>query len=118
MRLLFGTELTQVVIKTAVKRQLVKHAAETGMSNVTSTVDVENLLPEVQIRQEVFEALVGVPKELPIPVQELLIATTEQGLAGDVACGLVGLWAMGKVEYVPVNIWDGTPGGWQLTVPN
>ena len=118
MRLRFGIELTLAAMKTGAKRQRAKHAAETGMSNVASVVDVESLLPEVQIRQEVFEVLLTVPKELPIPVQELLIATTEQGLPGDVASGLVNLWAMGKVEYVPVNIWDGTPGGWQLTVPN
>ena len=69
-----------------------------------------------ELEQQMHEALKGLlidPAALPSYVHELLLASRQEGVAGDVSWALAGLWALAKLEYVAADSWAGTPAGWQ-----
>ncbi len=53
---------------------------------------------------------------LPSYVRDLLDASKQDNLTGDVSWALAGLWALGKVEYVAPDFWSGTPASFQPVV--
>jgi len=71
--------------------------------------------------QQVHEMLAAFgdnPEAIPSPVRELLEISERSTVEGEVAFALVGLWALGQVEYISPNLWDGTPGGWAYIQSN
>jgi hypothetical protein len=61
---------------------------------------------------EMLAAFGDNPEAIPSHVRELLEISEQPTLEGEVAFALVGLWALGHVEYVAPNLWEGTSGGW------
>lgn len=50
---------------------------------------------------------------LPAHIQDLLIASQEDGVEGHVSYVLATGWALGKLDYVHPNPWDtASKGGW------
>lgn len=72
-----------------------------------------------ELEEQMNEALAGLltsPADLPLYVHELLAASQQNDTTGDVSWVLVGLWALGRVEYVAADFWEGTPAGWQAVL--
>ena len=67
---------------------------------------------------EMLAAFGDNPEAIPSHVRELLEISEQPTLEGEVAFALVGLWALGHVEYVAPNLWEGTSGGWSCGKPN
>ncbi len=67
---------------------------------------------------EMLVDLLKKPETLPIYVQNLMAAASQKTLEGDVAWSMMQLWALGKLEYVPTDMWNGVPAGWQLSEVN
>lgn len=69
-----------------------------------------------ELEQQMHDALSALLKtpvdNLPGYVQKLLVDSQQKNVLGDVSWALAGLWALGKVEYVPVDLWTGTPAEW------
>lgn len=66
----------------------------------------------------VLELLQSMPVDgtgIPQYVVELLQAAERDDHVGDVSWTMAGLWALGQVEYVAPNFWDGTPASWRHT---
>jgi len=72
-----------------------------------------------ELEKQMNEAMTGLlanPNDLPRYVLELLATSRQDNMAGDVSWALAGLWALGKVEYVAPNFWNGTPAEWKPVV--
>ena len=65
---------------------------------------------------EALKGLLGEMDSLPSYVHDLLDASKQDNLTGDVSWAMAGLWALGKVEYVAPDFWSGTPASWQPVV--
>jgi hypothetical protein len=49
---------------------------------------------------------------VPGHIQALLYDSQDPSTVGAVSYMLAAGWAIGKLDYVPANFWDGTKGGW------
>jgi len=81
--------------------ELQQKATQTGNSDL-----------EQQMHDALSELLKTPVDDLPGYVQKLLTDSKQKSVLGDVSWALAGLWALGKVEYVPVDLWAGTPAQW------
>ena len=71
-------------------------------------------LSNTQIYQmeTMIECLLLDPLANPLPVQQLIAESAYGDVRGKCAYALLGLYAIGKVEWAPGDPWTGKPGGW------
>ena len=62
--------------------------------------------------ETMIQCLLLDPIANPLPVQQLIAESAYPDVRGKCAYALLGLYAIGKVEWVPGDPWTGKPGGW------
>ena len=62
--------------------------------------------------QTMVECLLIDPLANPLPVQQLITESTYSDLRGQLAYALLGLYAIGKIEWKPSDPWTGSVAGW------
>ena len=98
---------------TDARRQPVRPAeGKTGMNELQMRATAGGKSELEGQMHEALRVLLDNETELPKYIRDLLLASTAEGLPGEVAWGLAGLWALGKVEYVAPNLWNLTPAQW------
>jgi len=77
---------------------------------VTVVDDLSN--KQVNEMQSMVECLLVDPLANPLHVQQLIAESAYNDLRGRVAYALLGLYAIGKIEWKPSDPWLGSPAGW------
>ena len=67
---------------------------------------------QIDEMQSMVECLLVDPLANPLHVQQLINESVYRDLRGRVAYALLGLYAIGKIEWKPSNPWTGAPAGW------
>ena len=67
---------------------------------------------QIQDMEKMIQCLLVDPIANPLPVQQLIAESAYGDVRGKCAYALLGLYAIGKVEWVPGDPWTGKPGGW------
>ena len=62
--------------------------------------------------ENMIECLLVDPLANPLPVQHLIAESAFTDVRGKCAYALLGLYAIGRVEWRPGDPWTGKPGGW------
>lgn len=67
---------------------------------------------QISEMETMIECLLRDPRANPLPVQQLIAESAHSDVRGKCAYALLGLYAIGKVEWVPGDPWTGKPGEW------
>lgn len=67
---------------------------------------------QINEMQTMIECFTADPAANPIPVQQLIAESVHTDLRGRIAYALLGLYAIGKIEWKSGDPWTGLPGGW------
>jgi len=101
----------------AAKRHPVRRAAkEAGMDDLQLKAALKGGSELEQQMHDALKGLLAEPDLIPSYVHDLLDASKQDNLTGEVSWALAGLWALGRVEYVAPDFWSGTPAKWQPVV--
>ena len=74
---------------------------------------INNLsVDQINEMQTMIECFTADPHANPIQVQQLIAESIHTDLRGRIAYALLGLYAIGKIEWKAGDPWTGRPGGW------
>ncbi len=67
---------------------------------------------QINKMETLIDCFTADPLANPLHVQHLITESMYADFRGKVAYALLGLYAIGKIEWSPGDPWTGSPGGW------
>jgi len=88
-----------------------RHGAVMFNFDPSSVIDDLNNT-QIYEMETMIQCLLADPVANPLPVQQLIAESIHPDIRGKCAYALLGLYAIGKVEWIPGDPWTGKPGSW------